>query len=36
MQWLKALRDGNKTEEKKFRKSLIKANKTDVELERLP
>ena len=35
MQWLKALRDGNKTEEEKFRKLLIKANKTDFELEQI-
>jgi len=36
MQWLKALRDENKTEEEKSRNLLIKANKTDVELEGLP
>ena len=34
-QWLKALKNGNKTDEEKFRKLLIKANRTDAELEKI-
>lgn len=34
-QWLKALKNGNKADEEKFRKLLIKANKTDAELREI-
>jgi len=34
-QWLKAITDENKIEEEQFRKLLIKANKTDIELEEI-
>jgi hypothetical protein len=35
MQWLKALRNGNEADEEKFRKLIIKANKTDAELREI-
>lgn len=34
-QWLKTLRNGNEADEEKFRKLLIKANKTDAELREI-